>query len=125
MENSYDKWGTIARRGLAAMCLVLLTSATVRAQEQLMFPATQDVQQVLLQKIRAEQTRLDIAVWLLVDGEIVQAIINKHLSGVPVRVIGDRAAIFESDPNTRASFLQLANAGVPIRLRYNPTWFPE
>jgi phosphatidylserine/phosphatidylglycerophosphate/cardiolipin synthase-like enzyme len=125
MENSYDKWGRLAKSTLAAVCLVLFSSASARAQEQLMFPATQDVQQVLLQKIRAEQTRLDIAVWLLVDGEIVQAIINKHLSGVPVRVIGDRAAIFESDPNTRASFLQLANAGVPIRLRYHPTWFPE
>jgi hypothetical protein len=125
MENRYDKWGTLAKSSLAAMCLVVFSSAPARAQEQLMFPAMQDVQQVLLQKIRAEQTRLDIAVWLLVDGEIVQAIINKHLSGVPVRVIGDRAAIFESDPNTRASFLQLANAGVPIRLRYHPTWFPE
>lgn len=91
-----------------------------------MFPATQNAQEVLIAKIQAERVRLDIAVWLLVDGEIVQAIINKHLSGVPVRVIGDKASIFEGgDPNTRASFMQLANAGVPIRLRYHPTWFPE
>jgi phosphatidylserine/phosphatidylglycerophosphate/cardiolipin synthase-like enzyme len=44
---------------------------------------------------------------------------------VPIRILGDRAAIFESDPNTRASFEKLANAGVPIRLRYNPRDFPE
>jgi phosphatidylserine/phosphatidylglycerophosphate/cardiolipin synthase-like enzyme len=135
MENSYGKWGIVStncrawgstwRGVLAALAALLVAAVPARAQEQLMFPATDDAQQVLLQKIRAEQVRLDVATWLLVDGEIVQAIINKHLSGVPVRVIGDRAAIWESDPNTRASFLQLANAGVPIRLRYHPTWFPE
>jgi phosphatidylserine/phosphatidylglycerophosphate/cardiolipin synthase-like enzyme len=90
-----------------------------------MFPAVENAQAVLLDKIRSEQVRLDVAVWLLVDGEITQAIINKHVSGVPVRVLGDRVSIFESDPNTRASFEQLARAGVPIRLRYEPPWFPE
>jgi predicted Rdx family selenoprotein len=63
--------------------------------------------------------------WLLDDGSITNAIIAKFNSGVPVRVMGDRAGIFESDPNTRASFERLAAAGVPIRLRVNPTWFPE
>ena len=41
-----------------------------------------------------------------------------------MRVIGDRGSIFEADPNTRAWFEYLARNGVPIRLRYHPTWFP-
>ena len=114
-----------SRAALGVLCGVLLGSAPVSAQEQLMFPAVQNAQRVLLEKIRNEQVRLDIAMWLLVDGEIVHAIINKHQSGVPVRVLGDRVSIFEADPNTRTSFIQLAIAGVPIRLRYHPTWFPE
>jgi phosphatidylserine/phosphatidylglycerophosphate/cardiolipin synthase-like enzyme len=120
MENSCGKWGRIL-----ALSLLLFAPATARAQEQLLFPAVDNVQQVLIQKIRNERVRVDIAVWLLVDGELVQAIIDKYQSGVPVRVIGDRVSIFEGDPNTRASFIQLANAGVPIRLRYHPTSFPE
>jgi phosphatidylserine/phosphatidylglycerophosphate/cardiolipin synthase-like enzyme len=102
------------------------TGATpAAAQEQLLFPAVHNAQQLLLQKIRNEQVRLDIAVWLLGDNEISQAIIAKHKAGVPVRVLGDRAGIFESDVNTRKEFEFLASNGVPIRLRYHPTSFPE
>lgn len=89
------------------------------------FPAHDNAKDAIVAKINAENVRLDIALWLLDDGEITPAIINKFKSGVPVRVLGDRAGIFESDPNTRASFEKLAAAGVPIRLRVNPTWFPE
>ncbi len=95
------------------------------AQEQIYFPAHDNAEAQIVAKIKAENVRLDIALWLLDDGSITNAIIAKFQSGVPVRVMGDRAGIFESDPNTRASFERLANAGVPIRLRYNPTWFPE
>ena len=57
---------------------------------------------------------------------IVQTLINKFtIDKVPVRVLGDRAIIFETDPDTRSSFELLAKAGVPIRLRYHPTWYPE
>ena len=114
------------RLGLAAAVL-LLTAAIppALAQERIMFPAVENAQAVLLERIRNEQVRLDVGMWLLNDGEITQAIINKHQSGVPVRVLGDRASIFESDPHTRASFERMAKAGVPIRLRYEPTWFPE
>ena len=110
-----------------AVTLALLTFGTLPAvaQERLMFPAIENAQAEVLRRIRAESVRLDIAVWLLGDGEITQAIIAKHRAGVPVRVLGDRASIFESDANTRMRFLELANAGVPIRLRYEPRSFPE
>ena len=72
------------------------------AQEQIIFPAVNDAQAVLLQKIRNERVRIDVGIWILGDGEIVQTLINKFtIDKVPVRVLGDRAIIFETDPDTR------------------------
>ena len=90
-----------------------------------MFPDKENVRDEIIKKIDAEQARLDIALWFLGDGDIIAAIIRAHQRRVPVRVIGDRVGIFEADRNTLDSFLYLANAGVPIRVRYVPTWFPE
>jgi hypothetical protein len=78
-----------------------------------------------VQYIKNETVRVDIAVWYLTQWEIRAALVNKFKSGVPVRVIGDRVSIFEIDPRTRAQFEELAKAGIPIRLRYNPTSFPS
>ena len=126
MTSSTRPFARFLHTSLAA-AVVFLTFATqpAVAQERIYFPAVENARTPLLEKIRNENVRLDIAVWLLNDGLITQAIIDKHRSGVPVRVLGDRASIFEGDPNTRNSFIALANAQVPIRLRYNPTWFPE
>ena len=98
---------------------------TTSAQERIYFSSHENAEAQIVSRINAETVRLDIGMWLLNDGAITTAIINRHLAHVPVRVLGDRASIFESDPNTRASFERLANAGVPIRLRYNPRSFPE
>jgi hypothetical protein len=110
---------------LLVMGIVLAGSTPAIGQERMMMTAVENAQAVLVQKINAEQVRLDIATWYLNDGDLVIAILNKHRSGVPVRLIGDRGAIFEADPQTRANFEYLAQNGVPIRLRYHPTWFPE
>ena len=115
------------RLSLAAAC-VALSAQQLPAQdlaEDVYFPSATNVEAKIVAKIKAETVRLDIALWLLNDGEITTAIIGRHNAGVPVRVLGDRAGIFESDPHTRASFERLAHAGVPIRLRYNPRSFPE
>jgi hypothetical protein len=108
-----------------AIALGSPTAAVAQIQERMMLPAVENAMAVIVQKINAEAVRLDIATWYLNDGDIVTAILNKHRSGVPVRLIGDRGAIFEADPHTRANFEFLARNGVPIRLRYHPTWFPE
>jgi len=99
--------------------------AAPSAQERIYFPSHENAEAQIVARINAETVRLDIGLWLLNDGAITTAIINRFNAGVPVRVLGDRASIFESDPNTRASFERLANAGVPIRLRENPRSFPE
>jgi phosphatidylserine/phosphatidylglycerophosphate/cardiolipin synthase-like enzyme len=114
------------RTALALLAWLSLSPAqAATAQERMLFPAVDNAQAVILEKIRNERVRVDVAVWYLVDREITMALVEKHNSGVPVRVIGDRAAIFEADPNTRTEFELLAAHGVPIRLRYHPTWFPE
>ena len=111
----------------AALAVIFSFVGTQKAfsQERIFFPSHENAEAQIVARINAENVRLDIGLWLLNDGAITTAIINRWNAGVPVRVLGDRAGIFESDPATRTSFERLANAGVPIRLRYNPTWFPE
>ena len=89
------------------------------------FRRRDNVTNVLVQHINAETVRLDISSWYLSEHAISIAIANRFAAGVPVRIIGDRGAIFEADPHTKAEFYWLASQGVPIRLRFNPTWFPE
>src|SRR5207245_1013118 len=76
--------------------------------------------------INAETVRVEIASWYLSEHSISIAVANRWNAGVPVRVIGDRGALFEGDPtHTKFEFYWLANQGIPIRLRVNPTWYPE
>src|SRR5262245_25967372 len=113
-----------AIRGGILLCFVgIAVGANVvpaAAQERVMFTANEDALHAIVQRINAEQVRVDIATWLLGDGDLQGAIVNKWKSGVQVRVIGDRASIFEGEPNTRAAFEYLASNGVPIRLREYP-----
>ena len=115
--------GVIA--AVLAIGIVLGSSTAAIAQERMMLPAVDNALAALVQKINAERVRLDVATWYLNDGDLVTAILNKYRSGVPVRLLGDRGSIFEADPRTRENFEYLARNGVPIRLRYHPTWFPE
>ncbi|HXW04184.1 MAG TPA: phospholipase D-like domain-containing protein [Vicinamibacterales bacterium] len=105
--------------------VVIATGAPAQAQEELLFPAVDNVSRRIVDTIRQERVRLDIALWLLTEHEISLALVDAHRAGIPVRVLGDRAAIFESDPATRREFEYLAGNGVPIRLRYHPRSFPE
>jgi phospholipase D-like protein/VCBS repeat protein len=89
------------------------------------FPAVENVAAELIRRINAETVRIDISIWYLTERSVTLAIANRFAAGVPVRLVGDRNSIFEIDPKTKAEFYYLANAGVPIRLRVNPTWFPE
>jgi hypothetical protein len=104
---------------------VLSTTTPAAVQEQIYFPSHENAEAEIVARINAETVRLDIGLWLLDDGLITQAIINRFQAGVQVRVLGDRVSLFESDPHTRASFERLASAGIPIRLRYFPTDFPQ
>jgi phosphatidylserine/phosphatidylglycerophosphate/cardiolipin synthase-like enzyme/regulation of enolase protein 1 (concanavalin A-like superfamily) len=109
------------------LCL-LITAAGARpatAADKIYFPAIDNTINLIVQYINAETERIDISTWYLTEHAISIAIANRHQAGVPIRIIGDRGSIFEIDPNTRTEYYYLANLGVPIRLRFNPTWYPE
>jgi hypothetical protein len=108
--------------------LLVSTAPCAAAAERMWFPAYENVANELVSLINAEPKRLDISVWYLTEHSVTEAIANRFtdpMNPLPVRLVGDRGSIFEIDPNTRAEFYYLANLGVPIRLRFNPTWFPE
>jgi len=115
------------RRNLIALSLLIavLAARPASAAEQVYFSATDNVTNVLVKRINAETVRLDISSWYLSEHSISIAIANRFAAGVPVRLMGDRGAIFEADPHTKNEFYWLAYQGVPIRLRFNPTNFPE
>ncbi len=117
----------VRRATLSAIIILgtLFAAAAASADDQIYFSAVDNVTDILVQHINAETVRLDISSWYLSEHAISIAIANRFAAGVPVRVIGDRAALFENDPHTKDEFYWLASQGVPIRLRYNPTWFPE
>jgi phospholipase C len=117
-----------ARRAPVAAVVALgtiLSASFASADDQVLFSAVDNVTDVLVQHINAETVRLDISAWYLSEHSISIAIANRFAAGVPIRLIGDRGSIFEADPHTKAEFYWLASQGVPIRLRFNPTWFPE
>jgi phosphatidylserine/phosphatidylglycerophosphate/cardiolipin synthase-like enzyme len=97
----------------------------VSGADQVYFSATQNITTALVQRINAENVRIDMSAWYLTERTVSTALVNRMKAGVPVRLIGDRVAIFENDLLTKREFYWLASQGVPIRLRYNPTWVPE
>src|SRR5215218_4312969 len=114
-----------ARALLIVAALLLCSPRTAAAADQVYFPAVEDVAAQLVQRINAETVRIDMSAWYLTDSTVYSALLNRFRAGVKVRLIGDRGSIFEIDQNTKNTFYYLASQGVPIRLRYNPTWYPE
>jgi phosphatidylserine/phosphatidylglycerophosphate/cardiolipin synthase-like enzyme/regulation of enolase protein 1 (concanavalin A-like superfamily) len=123
----------LTRRVAVALAIVPLMvalaapahAACPAATDSVFFSSNTNVTDILVQCINNETVRLDISSWYLSEHSISIAIANRFAAGVKVRIIGDRGAIFEADPNTKAQYYFLANLGIPIRLRFNPNWFPE
>src|SRR5437763_3048356 len=94
------------RSALATLFSSLAISATMaatpaRAADQVYFSKNTNVTDILVNYINHETVRLDISSWYLSEHSISIAIVNRFHAGVPVRLIGDRGAIFEADPNTK------------------------
>src|SRR6476659_8243280 len=103
-------------RCAAVVIAALAFASTAQANDQVLFSACDNSTNQIIQHIRAEYVRLDISAWYLSEHLISQAIGERAAAGVPIRLIGDRVAMFESDPHTKTEFYYLANLGVPIRL---------
>src|ERR1700733_245934 len=110
---------------MAVLAGLLVPICAASASDQIYFSSSTDVTNILVQYINQETVRLDISSWYLSEHAISGAVIARHNAGVRGRIIGARAAIFEDNPHTKTEFYWLASQGVPIRLRFNPTYFPE
>jgi hypothetical protein len=113
------------RTGWCTTVLFLLLVRSASAADAIYFPAVQDVASILVNRINAETVRIDMSAWYLSEHAISIALVNRFKAGVPVRLIGDRVGIFENDRFTKREFYWIASQGVPIRLRYEPTFRPE
>src|SRR5258708_2387521 len=105
----------VARRAILPAVIIvstLLAAVPASADDHIYFSAVDNVTDVLVQHINAETVRLDISTWYLSEHAISIAIAAKFAAGVPVRLIGDRAALFENDPHTKDEFYWLASQGV-------------
>ncbi|MGE3706309.1 MAG: phospholipase D-like domain-containing protein [Vicinamibacterales bacterium] len=126
-SSERKRWGAGARLAWTAVTAVLsaFVATPAAATDWTFFPAVDNVTAQLVAHINAETVRIDMSAWYLTERAVSIALVNRHRAGVPVRLIGDRVSIFESDPLTRAEFYWLASQEVPIRLRYFPTGQPE
>jgi len=116
----------IHRRSIMCAVLVMIASAMpAQADDTIFFPAVDNVTAILVDRINRETVRIDMSAWYLTERAISTALVNRFRAGVPVRLLGDRAALFENDVATKREFYWLASQGIPIRLRYQPTWYPD
>src|SRR6188508_2717210 len=95
------EYGSVAMRRFAVVALaVLLASLTARpaaAAEDIFFSANTNITDKLVAAINAEPPtgRIDMSIWHLTEGAITNALISRFNAGVPIRLIGDRAELFE------------------------------
>jgi phosphatidylserine/phosphatidylglycerophosphate/cardiolipin synthase-like enzyme len=116
--------------GVLAALTFCATSATLASagDDRIYFPAVTNVTNILSAQIDNEPPtgRIDMGIWLLSENSITQKLLQAKARGVQIRLLGDRDAVFEqSGGRGNWNFYMLVCAGIPIRLRYNPSWYPE
>src|SRR3954469_21675510 len=103
-----------------AVVVISLVGRPATATDTLCDAAFQDCRAPLIQLIRQETVRLDVAFWFMEDSRFSTEIIRRWQAGVPVRVIIDQRA-FPSQggahPVDDQIVQTLVNAGIPIRQR--------
>ena len=55
--------------------------------------------------------RIDMSIWHLTEGAITTALLNRFAAGVPIRLIGDRAELFELNAVSKRRVLQARQRG--------------
>ncbi len=72
--------------------LLCLSSLPATAQDRLCDPGDEDCRAILINYIRNETVRIDVAFWFMEDARYTAELIKKHQAGVPVRVLMDPRA---------------------------------
>ncbi len=99
---------------------VLLTPRFATAADTLCDASYQDCRAPLIQLIRQETVRIDVAFWFMEDSRFSSEIIKRWQAGVPVRVIIDQRAFPSmggAHPVDEQIVQTLVSAGIPIRQR--------
>ena len=107
-------------RSVLAVVATLFLIGTAQAQvlpERLCDPANTDCRQILINTIRAEQVRIDVAFWFMEDPWYADELIKKHQANIPVRVIVDSRAN-STYPKNGPILDKLEAAGIPMRERF-------
>jgi phosphatidylserine/phosphatidylglycerophosphate/cardiolipin synthase-like enzyme len=94
----------------------LLAPRTTSAQERLCDPSFEDCYSPLLDAVRAENTGLDVAFYMIELPTLTDAIIARYQAGVPVRVIVEPRADLKF-PNNQPLLDKLQAAGIPMRYK--------
>src|ERR1700730_4614619 len=82
---------------LLPIALVLGADSAALASDTVYFSSNTNVTNILVTYINNETVRIDLSSWYLSEHAISIAVANRFRAGVPVRIIGDRAAPFEID----------------------------
>jgi phosphatidylserine/phosphatidylglycerophosphate/cardiolipin synthase-like enzyme/regulation of enolase protein 1 (concanavalin A-like superfamily) len=107
------------RRWLIALFTVIVTAAaspTASAQDRLCDPAFENCRTPLLQLIEQETVGIDVAFWFMNDARYSAALIRRFNAGVPVRVLFDPRAL-PSEPVEEQILDDMRAAGMPMRYK--------
>jgi phosphatidylserine/phosphatidylglycerophosphate/cardiolipin synthase-like enzyme len=112
---------SLGRWCVAAAVLLLSFVRPVAAQDLLCDPAQhdqlgRDCRDILIQHIRQETIRLDVAFWFMEDPWMADEIIKRFQAGVPVRILVDTEANASNSRNA-LRLDELHAAGIPMRER--------
>ncbi len=105
------------RLASATAFLLLGVTAPAQAQNRLCDPGNEDCRAILINYIRNETVRIDVAFWFMEDSRYTTELINRFRAGVPVRVLVDTRANATNQYNA-SRLAELKNAGIPMRERH-------
>ena len=100
------------------LCFGLIAGAVLpaSAQDRLCDPGDEDCRAILIDYIRNETIRIDVAFWFMEDARYTAELVRKLQAGVPVRVLMDTRAN-STYPLNASRLAELQNGGIPMRRR--------
>ena len=108
---------TVEKRTIALIIgLFLLICQSSSAQERLCDPAFEECYKPLLRAIETETTGIDAAIYIIEFQQLADALISRHVAGVPVRLIVEPRSNLRF-PINQQILDRFRAAGIPMRYR--------